>query len=313
MTHAEPAPPQRVDWIEIACDYSCNNACVGCFSLGSDAASMTLKEAVVLLENGRKTGATKFWFGGGEPTLRPDLAMIVKAASMMGYEAIKLQTNGMMLAYPRLVDKLVRAGLTEVNFSIKGADAETHDRLSQTPGSFGAMMKGIENIRKAGLRMEGDVLVYGSNAAEIPNIVRFFHGEGLHRFNLWLMSAIDRDNEEVMREVPRISDTVPHISAALDLGLSDLSDFISSLHTPPCTVPKGYERALFFAADLNLLVCDPAGYSFRLEESPIEGGLYFPRCDDCALRTRCGGARADYVAIYGDEEFQPVARSEDQV
>jgi MoaA/NifB/PqqE/SkfB family radical SAM enzyme len=310
MTNAKRPADPNVTWIEIAGDYQCNNSCVGCFSLGDDSSSMSLKEAVIALENGRKAGATKFWLGGGEPTMRRDVAMMVKAASSLGYETIKLQTNGMMLSYPRLVEKLVGAGLTEVNFAIKGPTAETHDRLTQTPGCFDAMIRGIENIRGSGLLMEGDILVYRSNADEIPEMVRFFHAEGLYRFNLWLMSATDRSDESVRREVPRISETVPHIAAASDLGLSELSDFISSLHTPPCTMLPGYERCLFFAPDLELLVCNPGGYSFMLEESPIEGGLYFPRCDGCDMRHRCGGARADYVEIFGDDEFQPLKRLE---
>ena len=35
----------------------------------------------------------------------------------------------------------------------------------------------------------------------------------------------------------RIADVVPHLSAAMALGLSTRADFITSLHTPPCTVP----------------------------------------------------------------------------
>ena len=49
----------------------------------------------------------------------------------------------------------------------------------------------------------------------------------------------------------------------------------------------------FFAADLDLLVANPDGYSFWLEESPIEGGHYFERCGGCAPRGRCGGVREE--------------------
>ena len=40
-------------------------------------------------------------------------------------------------------------------------------------------------------------------------------------------------------------------------------------------------------------------------ESPIEGGTYLERCEGCSLRPRCNGMRSDYVAIHGDDEFQP--------
>jgi hypothetical protein len=55
-----------------------------------------------------------------------------------------------------------------------------------------------------------------------------------------------------------------------------------------------------------MMIANPGGYRFRLESSPIEGGHYLDRCGECALRPRCGGIRRDYLAIYGDGEFQPV-------
>jgi MoaA/NifB/PqqE/SkfB family radical SAM enzyme len=291
-----------VRWLEITADYRCNNRCVGCFSVQDEGPSMAAREVAETLLEGRRRGATSLWLGGGEPTLRRDLFATVRRARALGYARVKLQTNGMLLGYPDFTERLVRAGVTDVSFSIKGATAGTHDRLAQTPGCHELMVRGMDHARAAGLTLEGDVLIYRSNHQELPEMVRVYHARGLERFSVWLLSSVDQKGEQVRAEVPRIADVVPKLMEAMDLGLAE----IVSLHTPPCTVPQTHQRCLFFAADLDMLVTNPGGHAFWLEESPIEGGAYLEGCASCSLRPRCGGPRAEYVAQFGSAEFTPL-------
>lgn len=295
-----------IKWLEISADFECNNRCVGCFSVIDGGRRMTTGEVFKNLRDGRAAGADWLWLGGGEPTLRKDLFTIVREARRLGYARIKLQTNGMLLSYPAFTQRCVDAGVTEVNFAIKGSTARIHDRLTRTAGCFDLMVRGIEECARHRLPMDGDILVYRSNVADIPEMIRVYAALGVERFNLWLFSATDQGDKDLASQVPRIADVVPAIAQAVALGLGARSDFISSLHTPPCTLPAELSRVFFHAADLDLLVANPGGYSFRLELSPIEGGLYFERCGGCELRAHCSGARADYVAVHGDGEFQPV-------
>lgn len=293
-------------WVELTPDYRCNNRCVGCFSVDDDGASMSSREAFAALARGRETGATWLWLGGGEPSIRRDIFPIVREARRLGYDRVRLQTNAMMLAYEAFTERAAEAGLTEVSLSIKGATAETHDRLARTPGCFDLMIRGAANARAAGMALEGDVLVYASNAHELPRIVATFHALGVARFRLWMLSAATTTDPAVRAEVPRIADVMPHIVAAMDLGLSDDPEFIVSLHTPACTLPATHRRARFDPAAYGLLVVNPGGHSFRLETSPIEGGHYLPSCTGCALRASCGGLRRDYLALHGDGEFRSI-------
>jgi hypothetical protein len=75
----------------------------------------------------------------------------------------------------------------------------------------------------------GDILVYRSNAAELPEMVRTYTAEGLSRYNVWLFSATDQGDRELSGQVPKLADVVPHLTRARDLGLSDRPDFITSL------------------------------------------------------------------------------------
>lgn len=299
-------------WLEISGDFKCNNRCLGCYSSIDDGSTMSTAEAINHLRYGRLHGARWLWLGGGEPTLRRDVFAVAKTARAMGYSRVKLQTNGMLFAYPDYVTRCVDAGITEVNFSLKGSTAASHDRLTRTPGGFAHTMKGIEDWCGRGLPADGDILLYKSGLAELVDMVRVFHARGLERFNLWLFSATDQGDKDLADQVPMISDAIPAIAESVALGLSMRPDFITSLHTPPCTVPRALSSCLFSSASLELVVANPGGYRFRLEESPIEGGHYLDRCEACTFRPRCSGLRKDYLAIYGDAEFQPELLPDDR-
>ena len=92
-------------WVELSPDYRCNNRCEGCFSVVTEesdpamAMTMSTAEAIENLAFGFARGARWLWLGGGDPTLRKDLFPIASAARRLGYTRVKLETNGMMLAY----------------------------------------------------------------------------------------------------------------------------------------------------------------------------------------------------------------------
>lgn len=99
-----------IKWLEISADFRCNNRCVGCFSVIDDGQRMTTGEVFRTLRDGRSAGARWLWLGGGEPTLRKDLFAIAAEARKLGFQRIKLQTNGMLLSYPEFMQRCVDWG-----------------------------------------------------------------------------------------------------------------------------------------------------------------------------------------------------------
>ncbi|MBI5515106.1 MAG: radical SAM protein [Deltaproteobacteria bacterium] len=298
-------PRRALAWLELTPDYHCNQRCLGCYAVQEQGPSMTPRELAGLLVEGRRQGARSLWLGGGEPTLRRDLLATVRAARKAGYDRVVLQTNAMLLAYPDAVTRLVDAGLTDVRVALKGHDASTHDRWTGTPGAFDLCVRALENLARTALPVEADVLVYASSMARLPELVRAFLPRGVRRFHLWLLTAAPDAPPEVTRELPRVRDLVPYLEAARAVEPSR-PDLVTVLHTAPCTLPASLRGCLVRASDWGMLVANPGGYTFRLEDSPMEGGRYLPGCARCALRGACAGAREDYLGAFGDEEFAPV-------
>lgn len=290
----------RERWLEIAGDYHCNHRCLGC-SATSGGPTQSHAQLLSALDEGIARGIFQLWIGGGEPTLRPDLLALVRGARARGYRRVRLQTNGVMLSYPDVPRRLRDAGLDEVAFSIQGPDAATHDRFCRSEGAFVLLDRGIENARAAGLVLEGDVLVYRTTTPLLPRTIAHFFSLGLGRFRVWRMAPPEGD-AEALAEEPRLDAVGAAIAATLALDLCADPAFLLSLHTPPCVTPIA---ARFFAPDLGLTIHDASGRRFQLESSPIEGGAFAPPCTGCALRTRCLGVRAAYLARHGFSELRP--------
>ncbi|MCO4761443.1 MAG: radical SAM protein [Myxococcales bacterium] len=298
-------------WIELSPGFACNCRCSGCFSCSADAeAQMDWPEVQRWLHYGRKKGAKHLWLSGGEPTLRRDFLKTLRLAKHLGYERIKVQSNGMLFAYEGFAERACAAGMNEVNLLLKSLDPKVHDALNRTPRSHELLTKGLDRLREVSadhpLRLEGDFLMTARNWQELPELVEHYAKLGLVHFNIWLFSLVDQGSRDLRRLVPRISDCVPAMIAARDVA-KRLGATVCSLNTPQCMLPPTHWDMQFDAAGMDLAVVNPGGHVFMLETSSIEQGIYVARCEGCAVRQWCHGMRSDYVMLHGDEELQPVS------
>ncbi|MGI9429820.1 MAG: radical SAM protein, partial [Bythopirellula sp.] len=109
-------------------------------------------------------------FTGGECTLRPELPLFIRHARENGMR-VNIITNGITSASQAYVDKLVRAGLTSAQVSLEGPNAEVHESLTQRPGSFAKTVRGIKNLRDAGLHVHTNTTICEENADHLNGIL----------------------------------------------------------------------------------------------------------------------------------------------
>lgn len=294
------------EWLELALDYRCNLRCLGCRACEGGDERLAAADALAILKSARARGASKLWIGGGEPTLRPELPKLIAAARALGFARVLLQTNGLRLAYASYAAALVDAGVTDVCFNVKSHRAEVNDALTRSEGSHALLLEGIANVAARGrdVRLAADVLLCRDTAPDLAETVRAFAARGIARFTLWLLSAVDSDDPEVARAVPRLDQVTGPIAEAGRVA-DALGVELVTLHTPPCTLAPSDRARYLPARSLRLLVVDPSGRSFPLESSPFEGGVYPESCRVCSVRDTCGGARADYLRLHGDDALRP--------
>ena len=176
---------QTRHWVR--CVTACNNRCLFCLDADTPADKI-LPPAELRLDIDRGIdvrGAKRLVLSGGEPTLHPAFVELIAYGVSRGYERVQTITNGHRFSDPAFLKRCLDAGLGEITFSLHGHTAELHDALTQTPGSFAKLVKGLARAVKDGRPVVNiDVCLNQQNIAHLEQIVELGISLGIHEFDL---------------------------------------------------------------------------------------------------------------------------------
>jgi MoaA/NifB/PqqE/SkfB family radical SAM enzyme len=136
-------------YITDRCDMSCRHCIYKPSTTHFIKDSIALTDAIALLQTFRTLGAAKVTFLGGEPTLygfdndSKPLLELIETAKRIGYEYIRLDTNGQKIA--RLLERRQFRYLDEIAFSLDGFSAATNDPIR----GLNTFTQAVENIKLA--------------------------------------------------------------------------------------------------------------------------------------------------------------------
>ncbi|MET0795179.1 MAG: radical SAM protein [Polyangiaceae bacterium] len=160
--------------------HRCNLACEFCCD-GHNRAARSELELPDIEHFYERLVAAQLSITGGEPTLRKDLAAILRAALRARVHSVSLNTNGLL---PSRLESILCEALQaserrrlKVNISIDGF-RETHDRMRGLPGSFDAAFESCERIlrlreRFPGLSLRVNTVVTTDNRHELLEFRQF--------------------------------------------------------------------------------------------------------------------------------------------
>jgi radical SAM protein with 4Fe4S-binding SPASM domain len=148
----------------------CNQDCRYCYNvwklkpdfLAGDMDTAEWRELIAKLQD--EAGCRLVTFSGGEPLLRDDFRDILAFCHRRGLESI-LITNGGLLDDDMLAFCLDH-GVTMFELTLLGAGAETHDRLTRTPGSWERALAAMARLYKAGATWCGVFVATRENIAQ---------------------------------------------------------------------------------------------------------------------------------------------------
>lgn len=121
---------------------------------------------------------------GGEPTIHPDFVEIIKKAKSIGYQHIRVITNGRMFAYRNFLHASTKAGLDQATISVHSHIPQVSDFLSKVDGSFDQILKGIKNCLSNKLDLKVNIVVCKMNIVNLRKTLEFFYNLGVARFGL---------------------------------------------------------------------------------------------------------------------------------
>lgn len=301
----------------IIAGYQCNNRCIFCINYDKREIPMpSFSEVKQQIKEARKNGSTYLEIIGGEPTARPDIISLIKYAKELNFETIMIATNGRMMAYEDFARTILKAGLNSIAFSIHGHTPELHDSLTQSPGSFEQLNKGVNNVQKIIKELNLNVLV-GSNTTIVKQNYKYLPKIGEHIIKLGLFNAefifVDPTYggafDDFDKLVPKISDAAPYIHKCLDLGKKYQVIHWDVRYVPLCYFQDYLEQIseLKEVATFHTEQIAPDFYNPDSEKGrQLIGRAKTKKCQGCKLFDQCEGIWKEYLKRLGDNELKRV-------
>ena len=292
--------------LDLVLGYECNVKCDYCtITDAMRRRNLTTKEARAAIDRGAARGLHRLQLGGGEPTIRRDLASLCAFARARGFDDIKVQTNGLMLSYPDYLPSLIRSGLTRLSISVHAHERDRWEGLTRAFGAFDHFERGLGNAVASGLPVECELIAKEDTYRRLPEAARWLAARGVASVRVWLVSLTD-ENATRPESLPRMSDVAPVLRALFDEARAEGRRAVS-LHVPKCLL-SGYEEHAIDAAEGGVLCVTPDA-EFVLEASRLGGQVKPDSCRRCVHDRACPGVREDYAAKFGFDELVPVIAS----
>lgn len=302
---------------EIQLGHLCNNRCVFCSSgqltaLGL-ARPIALDPIVTAIEEARAQGARRVTFLGGEPTLHKGLPRALERAVALGFEEIVIFTNGVLLPHPGFIERIVALGRFEWRISIQGGDEASHVAVTGRPDSFARIVKGLERLRELGQRVTANICVNERSFRSLPafpELVRRYDIRQLHVDIVRPASTGERTADYLRDIMPRYRDVAPYLGEMLERFERSASDFdVNVGNLPFCVLPQWAHRIGHGGEETVTRSCDESGLEVAVDKYEWHRSQreHPPQCASCVFRPRCTGVFKTYLALYGGDEFVPVA------
>jgi cyclic pyranopterin phosphate synthase len=165
---------------------------------------LTLEELDRLCSAFIEKGVRKIRLTGGEPLVRRNIMSLFRSLGRHlqsgALDELTVTTNGSQLE--RFAAELKAAGVRRINVSLDTLDPEKFKAITRW-GDFSKVMAGIRAAQGAGLSIKlNAVALKGVNEDEIPEMVRFAHGEGMDLTLIETMPLGDIDGDRTGQYLP---------------------------------------------------------------------------------------------------------------
>lgn len=176
---------RTVTYLRLSVTDRCDLRCVYCMSehmvFLPKAEVLTLEELDRVASAFIGLGVTKLRLTGGEPLVRKGLIGLIDSLGRHlqtgALEELTLSTNGTRLV--EFADRLAAAGVKRINVSLDTLNASLFRTLTRG-GDLAKVLAGIAAAQAAGLRVKiNAVALKDDNAAELPELIRWAHGQDL--------------------------------------------------------------------------------------------------------------------------------------
>jgi MoaA/NifB/PqqE/SkfB family radical SAM enzyme len=305
--------PMKVD---IKLGYSCNNNCIHCVvadarelchNHGKDEDLTTAEYKHELLDS-RMKGYDQITFTGGEPTMRNDLAHLMRYAHELGYQ-VDVQTNGRNFCSRQFAQSLAEITKATYCIALHGHNEAIHDKVTAVRGSFRETVAGIRNLTGLDQTVVGKFVLSQVNVPYMVETCQLYHFLGVEHITITFPHGLGNAGKYFDEVIPWYGDTIPYLHRSLDY-CREKHVAVNTEAYPYCFM-RGYEEhatELFFTDEPTELK-QHGHEEFAIDWSKVRlvEKAKFPQCRECCYEIICEGPWREYPARRGHLEFKPVA------
>jgi MoaA/NifB/PqqE/SkfB family radical SAM enzyme len=291
--------------------YSCNDRCVFCHTEAYRHAGDTATDALIdKVRRASLEGFDMVVFSGGEPTMRKDLFRLSRAARESGV-ALGFITNGRVLSYPDVIERLLDDGLAYAQVSLHGV-ASVHDRQVRSK-AFEQTFAAVEKLHGR-IELTVSCVVNRLNADQLRPLVDLL----LAFEDLTFKLACCEPKGEALRRreliVPPIAEAAAAVRDAIAYGLEARGERAGPSFAvegfPYCLVPEAREIDDDLMA--NRLVAMSEVWDEGLVEIDDFNKTKPTPCQGCALDTAgCPGLFVETHRLEGASMLRPLREGRD--
>jgi GTP 3',8-cyclase len=199
---------RAITYLRVSVTDRCDFRCVYC--MAEDMHFLPKQDLLTLEELDRlatafiEKGVRKIRITGGEPLVRKNIMSLFETLGRHlqsgALDELTLTTNGSQLA--RYASALKEAGVRRINVSLDTLDPEKFKAITRW-GDIAKVMGGIRAAQAAGLSIKLNAVALKSvNEHEIPEMIRFAHGEGMDLTLIETMPLGDIDGDRTDQYLP---------------------------------------------------------------------------------------------------------------
>jgi len=144
---------------------------------------MSRDDCLRILDDAQVMGVRQLAFSGGEPLLWPHIQDASAIAVKHGM-AVSIYTSGNTAEFLQKARRLKAHGVERFIFSVFGASAPNHDRVTRKAGSFDATQTSIRAAASVGLTTEIHFVPMSTNYRELPEIAGLARQLGVSRVSV---------------------------------------------------------------------------------------------------------------------------------
>lgn len=204
-----PVPPiidpfgRAITYLRVSVTDRCDFRCTYC--MAENMTFLPKKDLLTLEELDRlcsvfiEKGVERLRLTGGEPLVRKNIMHFIRGIGRhigSGLKELTLTTNGSQLS--RMASELADCGVRRINVSMDTLDPDKFRHITRW-GNLERVLSGIEAARNAGLKVKiNAVALKDFNDAEIPEMIRWAHGNGMDMtvIETMPMGEIDEDRTD---------------------------------------------------------------------------------------------------------------------